>query len=74
MKTGKWTTMAEVQADFSKAKVLNAERVHFEICGGNYRLIAAFKFNPEGGGVVFVKILGTHAQYDTIDALTVSDF
>lgn len=62
---------AEVQAAFPKAKVLNGERVRFEVAGGNYRLIVAFKF---GSGIAFVKFLGTHAEYDRIDALTVSMF
>lgn len=43
----------------------------FEIAGGNYRLIAAFDFR---GRAVFVKFIGTHAEYDRIDAMTVSQF
>lgn len=66
-----WKTTADVQAAFPKAKVLNGERVRFEVAGGNYRLIVAFKF---GSGIAFVKFLGTHAEYDRIDALTVSMF
>lgn len=66
-----WTSTADVQAAFPKAKVLNGERVRFEVAGGNYRLIVAFKF---GSGIAFVKFLGTHAEYDRIDALTVSMF
>lgn len=68
-KTARWTAMAEVQRSFPKAKVLNAERVRFEIHGGDYRLIAAFDFNRQA---IFVKFIGTHAEYDRIDALTVS--
>jgi len=64
-------TTAEVQALFSKAKVLNRERVRFEVSGGDYRLIAAFKFKNR---LVFVKFIGTHAEYDHIDAFTVSQF
>ena len=66
-----WRNTAEVQAAFSKAKVLNGERVRFEIAGGDYRLIAAFDF---ARGIAFVKFIGTHAEYDRIDALTVSQF
>ena len=71
VKAAAWNTTVDVQASFSTAKVLNAERVRFEVSGGNYRLIASFKFKNE---IVFVKFIGTHAEYDRIDALTVSLF
>jgi mRNA interferase HigB len=72
MKGGSWNTTAEVKAAFSSAVVLNAERVRFEIAGGDYRLICAFKFGRSQ--IAFVKFIGTHAEYDRIDALTVSQF
>lgn len=68
-KAASWNTPQEVQASFSKAKVLNAERVRFEVAGGDYRLIVAFDFRRQ---VAFIKFLGTHAEYDCIDALTVN--
>jgi mRNA interferase HigB len=71
VRSSKWVNTQDVQATFPKAKVLNAERVRFEVSGGNYRLIAAFKFRS---GLCFVKFLGTHAEYDRVDALTVSMF
>ena len=71
VKAAEWTNASEVQASFSKAKALNGERVRFEIAGGDYRLIAAFDFRR---GIAFVKFVGTHADYDRIDALTVSQF
>jgi mRNA interferase HigB len=70
-KADEWRSMADVQAAFSKAKVLNAERVRFEIQGGNYRLIVAFNFARQ---IAFIKFVGTHAEYDKIDALTVSHY
>ena len=68
-RTADWTTMDEVQGAFPKAKVLNAERVRFEVAGGDFRLIASIKFKNR---LVFVKFVGTHADYDRIDALTIS--
>jgi len=61
--------MSDIRGAFPKAKVLNGNRVRFEIAGGQYRLIAAFDFEKQ---IAFVKFLGTHQQYDTVDALTVS--
>jgi mRNA interferase HigB len=51
--------------------VLNRERVRFEVAGGNYRLVVAFDFRRQ---VAFVKFVGTHAEYDRIDASTISQF
>ena len=70
-RAAKWRSMAEVQARWVKAKVLNSERVRFEIAGGDYRMICAMQFRA---GICWVKFLGTHAQYDRVDALTVDMF
>jgi mRNA interferase HigB len=63
--------MDEVQRAAPKSKVLNRERVRFEVAGGNYRLVVAFDFRRQ---VAFIKFIGTHAEYDRIDALTVSQY
>lgn len=70
-KSARWDHTQDILTSFSKAKVLNAERVRFEIGGGDYRLIVAFDFRRQ---IAFVKFVGTHAEYDRIDALTVSLF
>ncbi|MEW9807560.1 type II toxin-antitoxin system HigB family toxin [Mesorhizobium marinum] len=70
-KSARWDQPQDVLVAFSKAKVLNAERVRFEIGGGDYRLVVAFDFRRQ---IAFVKFLGTHAEYDRIDALKVSIF
>jgi mRNA interferase HigB len=63
--------MEELRAAFPKAKVLNGERVRFEVAGGNYRMVVAFHFERQ---IAFTKFLGTHKEYDATDALTVSRF
>lgn len=69
--TANWVSTNDVQSVFSKAKVLNSERVRFEIAGGDFRMICAFDFTR---GIAFVKFIGTHNEYDRINALTVSKF
>ena len=69
IKAANWTSMDDVRQAVPKAKVLNRDRVRFEVAGGNYRLITSFDFRRQ---TVFIKFLGTHAEYDKIDALTVS--
>jgi mRNA interferase HigB len=71
MKAARWANMGEVSATFSKSKVINADRIRFAVAGGAYRLICAIDF---GRQIVFVKFIGTHAEYDAIDAATVARF
>jgi mRNA interferase HigB len=71
VRAAQWTSTDEVQKAAPKAKVLNRERVRFEVAGGNYRLVAAFDFRRQ---IAFVKFIGSHAEYDRIDALKVSQF
>jgi mRNA interferase HigB len=71
VKAANWRSMQDVSRSFSKAKVLNAQRVRFEVSGGNFRLIAAIDFDAQ---VAFVKFIGTHAEYDAVDVLSVSMF
>jgi mRNA interferase HigB len=71
VKAARWSSMDDVRLGAPKAKILNGERVRFEIAGGNFRMIVAFDFVR---GIAFVKFIGTHAEYDRIDALTVSLF
>ncbi len=66
-----WSSTNDSQLTLPKAKVLNAKRVRFEIAGGDFRMICAFDFRRR---IVFVKFLGTHAEYDRVDAMTVSQF
>jgi mRNA interferase HigB len=71
VKAAKWSSMDDMRLAAPNAKMLNGERARFEIAGGNFRLIVAFDF---GRGIAFIKFVGTHAEYDRVDALTVAIF
>src|SRR5690349_15193284 len=71
VKAARWTSMDDIRQTAPRAKVLNRERVRFEIAGGNYRLIASVDFRRQ---IVFVKFIGTHSEYDAVDVLMVSMF
>ncbi|HMH97864.1 MAG TPA: type II toxin-antitoxin system HigB family toxin [Bradyrhizobium sp.] len=71
VKAADWSSMDDVRLAAPNAKILNGERARFEIAGGNFRMIVAFDFRRR---IVFIKFVGTHAEYDRIDALTVSIF
>ncbi|HXN44814.1 MAG TPA: type II toxin-antitoxin system HigB family toxin [Xanthobacteraceae bacterium] len=70
-KAAHWTSADDVQRAAPRAKVLNRERGRFEIAGGNYRLVVAFDFRRQ---IAFVKFIGTHSEYDSVDVLTVSGY
>jgi mRNA interferase HigB len=71
VKTARLASMDDVRRAAPKATVLNGERVKFELAGGNYRLIVALHFSRQ---IVYVNFIGTHAEYDKVDALTVWQF
>jgi mRNA interferase HigB len=71
IRASRWQSLSDATLSFSGCKILNDERIRFEIGGGKYRLIAAFDLVR---GLAFVKFIGTHAQYDRVDAFTVSQF
>ena len=47
MRVAHWTSMDDVQKAAPRSKVLNRERVRFEVAGGNYRLVIAFDFRRQ---------------------------
>ena len=60
--------MAAVKKVYATASIVSADRVVFNIKGNSYRLVAAIDFEK---AIVFVKWIGTHAEYDKIDVKTV---
>jgi len=64
----KWQTPQDIKAQYASASFVGSNRVVFNIGGNNYRLIVAVAYRV---GVVYVKFVGTHAEYDRIDAATV---
>jgi mRNA interferase HigB len=63
-----WKSPAEVKACYGNASVVGADRVVFNIKGNDYRLVTAIDYRR---GIVFIKWLGGHKEYDQIDARTV---
>jgi len=64
----KWKNLNEVLETFPKASILKNNRVKFKIKGNDFRLIV--RFNCEGQRCL-IKWVGTHAEYNKIDANTV---
>ena len=64
----KWTQPAEIKERYASASILKKRRVVFNIKGNKYRLIVAVAYKI---GVVYIKFIGTHKEYDAVDAETV---
>ena len=64
----RWSNSAELKQSYRTASILSSDRVVFNIKGNAYRLITAIDYERQ---IVFVKWIGTHADYDKIDAKTV---
>lgn len=60
-----WRTPADIKATHRNASFLADNRVIFNIKGNNFRLVVAVRYTQ---GLMFVRFVGTHAEYDRIDA------
>ena len=63
-----WTTPTDVLYHYPNASILSRNRVVFRIRGNQYRLVVRIDYNDR---IVFIRFVGTHAQYDRINALEV---
>ncbi len=70
-KKSKFLNVNQVKQAFNKVSVLSDNRLVFNIKGNDYRLVVAAKFE---NGIFYIVWVGTHADYDKIDANTIWDF
>ncbi len=63
-----WRKPANVKEHYRRASIVGADRVVFNIKGNDYRLVTAIDYRR---GIVFVKWVGSHREYDKIDVRTV---
>lgn len=64
-----WTTPQQVKDQIGNASIVGNNRVVFNIAGNKYRLVAQIQYQA---GIVWVKYIGTHAEYDKIDVETIN--
>lgn len=68
VKTSKWLSPSDVKNTYANASILKDSRVVFNIKGNSYRLIAKFNYEKQWA---FIRFIGTHTEYDKIDANTI---
>jgi mRNA interferase HigB len=63
-----WQQPSDIKALYRNASILRNRRVVFNIKGNDYRLVVAIAYQLQ---VVYIKFVGTHKEYDAIDAQTI---
>lgn len=66
-KKASWSQPAQIKEQYRSASILKNKRVVFNIKGNDYRLVVSVAYHYQA---VYVKFIGTHKEYDAIDAET----
>lgn len=67
-KNSNWTSPNEIKQTYINASILKNGRIVFNIKGNSYRLVVKFNFERQWA---FIRFVGTHAEYDKINANTI---
>jgi mRNA interferase HigB len=65
VKQADWTTPADLKREIRSASILMDGRAVFNIAGNKYRVVVWINYPYR---VVYIRFVGTHRQYDAIDA------
>lgn len=68
-KAADWRNFAELKCTFNSADAAGKDRYIFNIRGNHYRLIALIIFKIR---TVFILFVGTHCEYDRVNAATIT--
>jgi mRNA interferase HigB len=64
VRKARWSNTADIKRLYASASIVSSERIVFNLRGNAYRLVVAVDFEK---GIVWIKWLGTHRDYDRID-------
>ncbi len=67
-KRASWKSPAEIKVTHRNVSILPGNRVVFNIKGNTYRLVVIVEYSQ---GKMFIRSVGTHAEYDRIDVTTI---
>lgn len=68
VKRAVWKTPADIKGVYRNASIVANNRVVFNIKGNRYRLVGGINYEY---GIVYIRFVGTHQEYDRIDAATI---
>jgi mRNA interferase HigB len=66
-----WLTPQDIKSQYRNASICGNNRVVFNISGNKYRLVVEMQYRA---GIVWVRFVGTHAQYDQINVENVNEY
>ena len=64
----KWRNFTDIRMDYPNADYVGNQHYVFNIKGNNYRVVVVIMFTP---GLVYIRWVGTHQEYDKIDCRTI---
>ncbi len=67
-KVAEWTNSNDLKQQYKNASIVGDGRVVFNIKGNDYRLVVAIDYEFQ---VIYIRFVGTHDQYDKMDAKTI---
>jgi mRNA interferase HigB len=67
-KQAAWTSPNDIRQVYATAGIIANNRVVFNIRGNHYRLIVAINYAYQ---IIYIRFVGTHQEYDQIDAATI---
>ena len=63
-KKAQWREPSDIEKQFSNVRIIGGNRAVFNVKGNNYRLVVVIQYKK---GLVDIRFVGTHAEYDRID-------
>ncbi|MCX6249919.1 MAG: type II toxin-antitoxin system HigB family toxin [Bacteroidetes bacterium] len=68
VKGSNWENSNELKQQYTNASIVGEGRIVFNIKGNSYRLVILIDYEFQ---IIFIRFIGTHKQYDNIDAKTI---